>query len=384
MSISKIIFLNYIPLTEKGETDFHLKYYRQHGIEVEYWELQFIFPSETILQSSFKSDYVRQFSSIAAFKSAMQLEASNYQSQLLVVPQMTREWRIAPILLELTKLGCKTTLFDVSALPRGTSSKHVRRKLLALLSPKKLTTAIKNRIQNKLFAGYYRRNLIKEYDFVFAAGESAASRWGKQTKVVPINSVDFDMAISLPQEKLINEPYALFLDEYLPFHPDFALFGMETVEPDRYFDCLRRFFVDFEKLHKIPVVIAVHPKSSYEGTNYFENRPMYKGATAQLVRDAKVVLCHASTSVGYAAIFKIPVLFLSYAEMARKTPHLEQLMNMLSYELGAQTHDLEMSYSPIKLEAHSEKDEAYVKKYLSVLGLNAKRTRDIVLDYLRT
>ena len=383
MSISKIIFLNYVPLNEKGEADFHLKYYQQHGIEVEYWELQFVFPSEKNSRSSFKSDYVRLISSLAQFKTAIQLEVSAYQSQLLVVPQMTPEWRIAPILRELTKLGCKTTLFDVSALPRGTSSKHVRRKLLALLSPKTLVKTIKNRVQSKLFAGYYRRNLIKAYDFVFAAGQSAASRWAEQSKIVPINSVDFDMAISLPQEKLINEPYALFLDEYLPFHPDFALFGMQTVEPKRYFDCLTKFFDDFERLHKISVVIAAHPKSSYKGTNYFVGRPMYKGATAQLVRDAKIVLCHASTSVGYAAIFKIPVLFLSYAEMARKTPHLEQLMNMLSTELGAQTHDLEAPYSLLKLEALSEKDDAYVKKYLSVLGLNAKRTRDIVLDYLR-
>ena len=52
------------------------------------------------------------------------------------------------------------------------------------------------------------------------------------------------------------------LDNYLPFHPDFGTGSL--IEPEEYYVPLCHFFDHLERKYDVRIVIAAHPRSSYE------------------------------------------------------------------------------------------------------------------------
>ena len=111
----------------------------------------------------------------------------------------------------------------------------------------------------------------------------------------------------------------MFLDQFLPFHPDAIFvkkFNPKTTEK-KYFPALNKFFDDFEKSTNTKVVIAAHPKSDYENRNCWGSRKFIKYDSLDLVKNSKFVLAHQSTSLSYAVLLKKKIIFLTSNEYIR-------------------------------------------------------------------
>ncbi len=144
---------------------------------------------------------------------------------------------------------------------------------------------------------------------------------GKNTKIIKSHSREYEIHINSKfSKKLINDKgkYAVFLDQYLPFHTDAILFKKfnPKVSEVKYFPALNEFFSTFEKYTKTKVVIAAHPKSNYDriGKNVWCGRTFYKDKTYELIKNCSYVFAHQSTSLSYAVILKKPILFLTSNE----------------------------------------------------------------------
>ncbi|MDD5136526.1 MAG: hypothetical protein PHX20_02045 [Candidatus Omnitrophica bacterium] len=105
----------------------------------------------------------------------------------------------------------------------------------------------------------------------------------------------------------------VFLDEYLPFHPDWKYYNSTfPMRADEYYGLLDKLFCKLEGELKKEVVIAAHPRSKYsENDGYFKSRKCIKGETCALVRDSDLVVSHISTSINFANLFYKPVLFVT-------------------------------------------------------------------------
>jgi len=184
---------------------------------------------------------------------------------------------------------------------------------LSRLSVKRIANRLFNIISYKLLG-------IKSVSFVLAAGGDRALRNIKmgddRTEIIKGHSWDYDIYLKL---KNSNEPYgetktAVFLDEYVPFHPDYLhLVNKPPITPEKYYPPLLEFFRFVEYEYGLKVLIAAHPRSIYEThPNYLKGYEVIRGRTAELVKGADLVLLHSSTAVNFAVLFEKPMVFLNY------------------------------------------------------------------------
>ena len=145
---------------------------------------------------------------------------------------------------------------------------------------------------------------------------------GLKTKIIHAHSYDYNNYLSnnkLPKLK-IKKPYAVFLDQYLPLHPDAPIFfGVNPrCTPEKYYPALNNFFNIFEKNFNMKVIICAHPKSDYKtNSNYLYGRKYIKNETINLVKNCNIAFTHCSTTITYAVLYKKPLVFLLSDEYVR-------------------------------------------------------------------
>ena len=151
--------------------------------------------------------------------------------------------------------------------------------------------------------------------FFFAAGGSEVFAEGPivgdNTLLIKGPSSDYD---SLSDVGNLSQEYILFLDQYLPFHPDFKTSQHKNnLSVDQYYKELRITFSQIENLTNLKVLIAAHPKAYYyDKQHLFGKRKIYHNVnSSQLTKNAKLILMHYSMAISMAVLLKKPILFLS-------------------------------------------------------------------------
>ena len=141
---------------------------------------------------------------------------------------------------------------------------------------------------------------------------------GERTNIIKTHAFDYDRYLEAEHDDRIEcnhpEGYAVFLDEYTPYHPEQVLSNRE-VGPDciaeEYYPPLNDFFNYIEEKLGLKLIIAAHPRAHYNALNNpFGGRKFVFGKTAGLVKYSKLVLAHCSTSLNFAILYKKPVMFL--------------------------------------------------------------------------
>jgi len=163
---------------------------------------------------------------------------------------------------------------------------------------------------------------VKPSDFLLAGGEKTIKHCvsvptDKSTKILWVHSLDYDRYLEEKRKDSGEHETAVFLDEYVPFHPDYVHAGAEApVSADRYYSQLNNFFKLIEDRLGFEVIIALHPRSNYEARpDYFDGRKCVRGETARLIKMSKLVLAHNSTALSLANLFYKPVIFLTSFEL---------------------------------------------------------------------
>ncbi|MBC8393738.1 MAG: hypothetical protein H8E17_14370 [Deltaproteobacteria bacterium] len=144
-------------------------------------------------------------------------------------------------------------------------------------------------------------------------GEFSLAQFPVDNKTEFIWSHYFDYDVYLEQlQKPVKTDKAMgvFLDNYLPFHPD--AINDPIIVQEEYYPLLCSFFDYIEHNYGVHIVIAAHPRSKYENhQNCFGGRPVIRGKTSQLVRQAGFVMLHSSASFAFAVLFRKPAIFVT-------------------------------------------------------------------------
>ncbi len=220
------------------------------------------------------------------------------------------------------------------------------------------------------------------------AGESlVAAKYSKE--IIPNHSFDFDTYLKLESEsKASLKSFAVFIDQNYVSHPDLEFLGYKPfVTEKKYFGSLENFFKDFEAKTGLNVVVAAHPRSSYDQhKNIFGDRPLYQGKTAELIRDSSFVLLHQSNSVSYAVLWKKKIAFLT----------TEEINNSFMFKSLKQFCDY-FGRTPINLDNYSDKQlnnelkeplneviyKNYTDQFLIYPGSPQKYFWEIYSDYMQ-
>lgn len=185
------------------------------------------------------------------------------------------------------------------------------------LSPAKWKRIFYNRI-------YRRIHKYKPTSFVVIGGINGEEEIYKNcetregvTKRIPLRSFDYERFLRSDTYDYGGKPYAVFLDQYVPYHPDQNLHN-DRVEEKPYFEELHDIFDVIRQDYGLDIIIAAHPRGDYgKKGDVFKGCRIEYGITAELVKGASLVLAHYSNSIAFAAMAKKPVLILNLPLMHR-------------------------------------------------------------------
>lgn len=217
---------------------------------------------------------------------------------------------------------------------------------------------------------------IQPADIVLAGGEKSmsylGSTLGKNSKIIWIHSLDYDIYLNeLKKNGSSDAENIVFLDENVPFNPDYKHLKLAPFSnPEEYYPVLRNFFDLLEHEFGFSVIIAAHPSSNEEELSaYFGNRQVFKGKTVELVRMSRFTIVHTSASLGYAILFKKPVVFVTTNRLDKSL--LGPSINFVSSLLGKKPINLDNNYNFNPEQEFSVNDIAYRdyrRKYLKTEG----------------
>lgn len=200
--------------------------------------------------------------------------------------------------------------------------------------------------------------------FNIISGKNSDNTKLQSFKKVFSHQFDYDIYLSKKYKKNKTlDKYAIFLDEFVPFHPDNIGRDVDcTVE--NYFDDLNLFFKEIEKEFNLKVIIAGHPRSNYDKKNPFQNRQIINNKTDELIYSSSLVLTHASTANNFSVIFNKPIIFI---KSSKYSDYYISTINAFAKELNCYPIDISRKYMltekllNIDLKAYSNYFKNYIK-----------------------
>jgi hypothetical protein len=225
-------------------------------------------------------------------------------------------------------------------------------------------------------------------DIMVHAGEAGLAKAPAGVRhLIAAHSLDYDEFLKCNGQFRTTEPFAVFLDENMVHHSDYAFSHLvpPTTEPN-YFPALNAFFDEFETRTGMEVRFAAHPRSNYEQSPHLlGGRSPLREQTAQLVRDSSLVFAHGSTSIAFAALWRKPIVFLTNSDIERSWYGGEIRVRAELFDapyinidkFGPEEIDLALR-SPGNEQACAE----YVRLYVKTPGSAERPLWSIVSDYI--
>ncbi len=173
--------------------------------------------------------------------------------------------------------------------------------------------------------------------FVFngIASRAANQMVGPDTIRIEAHAHDYDLALQAIGEAPAVFDQAVFLDQDLPFHPDFAAAGHRPLESTRYFAELNAAFDRIESELGLKIVVAAHPRANPERTRRsYGGRRVVFGETARTVAESRLVLTHYSRSSNFAVLLEKPLMLLATCQIYDWIPWLREYIGNFSAALG--------------------------------------------------
>lgn len=388
--VTKIIFIGYQPLTKKVIEDFYFRNLEAENYKIQYWDLTEIYFKHNSLENSPLDVSILYINSLTVFESLIQRQDLD---KTLFISNITFEFRSLSIYRILSKYKCKTSFFARGALPSiklNTSFNSLFYNLHKIIDIRVAFNFLKNK-----YAFLLKKNgIIKAHKIIFRAGNEGMKTIGagsdidsKCSQIVDVNSFDYDNYVkSANSQRLFKYKYCVYLDEYLPFHPDFALFNIKTVDPDQFYKVLNNFFDLLEEQFCIKIVVAAHPKAEkYKNNNFFNGRAIVFGKTAELIRDSEFVLFHCSTSISFAVLNSKPILSLNTNIIKKDMPNYFNYIEYFSRVLETNLINIDnINSSKVILPVpNSKKYSAYVYDYLTSFKSEGFASSKIFIDTIR-
>ena len=317
--IKRIIFLITSPFNLWDYRRFGIEIFLQNNFEVEVWDIT------PILLPTLYDNYIPpdpfDYEGLTLFRKKNELysKISILKNNDFIINRIPYNFKSLWIYRALSKSETDYAVFMANALP---NTNHGKSKLLIYLKKfKKLFSLSPKEICKKLFPRLpFRWFGVESAKICLAGGEKCLIYLyptDVNTEVLWIHTLDYDLYLKERNSLSIESPIAVFIDEYLPFHPDYIFIGVKPyVSPDRYYSQLNFFFKLIEDQLGFEVIIAAHPRSHYEELpDYFEGRKCVRGQTIKLVKKAKLILSHNSAALNFANLFYKPVVFLTSSEI---------------------------------------------------------------------
>lgn len=201
------------------------------------------------------------------------------------------------------------------------------------LSPQHLKAAFYHRITRKVIPHKVASSIFfcgeNGEDFYFLEGAC-----GKKTKKEYLYSFDYENLINAKAYDNDGSKYCLYIDQYLPFHPEIIIRKDMNVDPNSFYKELEIMLKTIEQKMGIEMIIAAHPQANYKEKEYLKDFKIVYGGTASLSKNAELICTHFSTASIFAVMLNKPLLLLNL-ESIRHISLFQNSIKTITAAMGA-------------------------------------------------
>jgi len=264
----------------------------------------------------------------------------------------------------------------------GTSGLGSKMRKAVAKGPIKFINALGSAVLRQLAAAFVRP------DLAIVSGERSVSSGRQSREMVKAHSFDYDTYLRLAKSNDVpTQKYAVFLDQNLCFHSDFIYQDVPFfITPEKYFPAIRRCLNQIASSLKVDVRIAAHPRASYENGkfDYFNGFRVVYGRTAELIKNCELVVCHDSTAIHFAVLFKKPIVFVTTDELM---PSYEgRSIAQAASEFGKLPLNLDTDLQRVdwhkETQVDSVKYAVYKNEFIKTNSSPERPMWEIVIDYM--
>ncbi|MGN8652870.1 hypothetical protein [Segatella copri] len=274
------------------------------GVDVEFWDLGPITLNEHLANVETPGLIIRRVENKKEYEVLIK-ENTN----AVFFSFMNYAWYSFIVYRMLSKYNCDIVYCTSGCLPPLSSSKGI--KIIARLNAKQLIARIKGRLYRFLL----KSKLFKPAKIVLQSCRVATCDYKTSdlTVFVGCNSGDYQGYLSVKSSLNHSDHkigrYVVYIDQYLPFHNDFTLRGVQHINAETFYRAINLLFARIEKKYGCEVVIAAHPSSlKYEEHDFFCGRKVYYNRTAELINQCIGAITCNSTAISFPVIDKKPIL----------------------------------------------------------------------------
>lgn len=313
--ITKIIYLLESPFSQRDYKRFGVEVFLNKGFQVFIYDLTpFLRPQVDAIKINEPSNY----NNLIKFKRRSEVIAAiNKQGRgCFIICLISYNVKTFCIFKSISKHDIPYAVYATASIPQPNRQMRVKNKAreIIYLTPRKFINYMQA-LLTQIPPGYLKINSAMFF-FVGGAKTPKNPTVNHKTKKIWIHILDYDIYLEDKEEKngeKREENIAVFLDEDYFFHSDYTSLGLPApTSAEEYFPFLCNFFDYIETKLDLEVVIASHPRSHYEERpDYFHGRKVMRGATMELVKKAKLVILHSSTSINFPVLYKKPMVFVT-------------------------------------------------------------------------
>jgi hypothetical protein len=400
MKINKIIYF-VIAFCKRDYKRFGIEIINNNGFSTEVWDLAPVIYSKVYEKIKVPDpiDYKKSSCRLFLHKDEVIKEISRLKSDTLVITVFDISFNTYFLYKELSKKNVLYGFLYADTIPKYKTAIKDQ----PLLSESKIDYLFEKirglnyqKVKKYLFRiNPFRYSMIKFPALILAGGFQTMVNYnspvGKKTKIIWGHTLDYDLYLNdllkPSKNKLKGKEYAVFIDQYLPFAPDFVYMGIDSpLTPKQYYYSLCKFFNSVEKETGLDIIIAAHPRSNYEEyQNYFKGRKVICGGTMELIRDSELVLMHYSASLSFAVLYNKPILFFITDEMEKCAGEVKKIFAHSS-ELNKKFINIDNIHKinwDKELSVDKETYANYKEKYLKRKGTEEKPFWQIIADGIK-
>ncbi len=364
----KIIIIDHEPFTVRRKAIFYVDELSKRGLEIEFWDCSSFFHPGMLLPDTIEDKRVRKFQCLSAIEQAL---IHTDIAQTLFIVEAFNCWNNRRFFALLARYNCYTIRQEMYATAVLTEMSFVEKLFHTPVSV--LFKAVIHRLEALLYKEYKKLHKI-HYNLKISSGNAPDID-------VHINHPDWELFQDIKDKpSLFSRPYAVFIDEYFPLHPDLLFFYKQKPgDAGHYRKVLNLFLKKTEEKYGLEIIIAAHPKSNYD-TDSFAGRKIIKGQTVQLVKDAQFVFMHSSAALSFIMMFDKPLMLISTNDyehahvLYRNMLQISELIELPIYNI-----EKSLQGEPEKIKEGIRKK--YIYSYLTSTGIEDKKN-EIILSQL--
>jgi len=252
------------------------------------------------------------------------------------------------------------------------------------------TLSINGLLQKLIFLYSIKILRIKASNYMILGGLKSNNIKDDSITKIWTHSLDYNLFLEQKKTNKIvtNDKYVLYLDEYLPYHPDYKKIGIDREYKDIadiYYQKMNSFFDNIEKNYNLKVIIAVHPRAEYKKIgDVWSGREIIFGKSIELVKDSLFCMMHASTSINFSVLYQKPILFLTFKELE---PLYGSFISSFSKEIGCSKIFIDNEFNKNQIDKSlivKEKEyKRYRENYIKKSGTPEKNSWQIFADFIK-